>query len=112
MIRSTGAEKRHLTVVLTVTADGNMLPPFIIFKGRPTGKVIEMDLPEGVVAVRQEKGWMAGKIMPLYLGKIWFPYVRKIGGEAAKSLLVWDSFSAHLINDVQELVTKQNTTPQ
>ncbi len=30
VIRSTGAEKRHLTVVLTATADGNMLPPLII----------------------------------------------------------------------------------
>ncbi len=58
VIRSTGAEKRHLTVVLTVTADGSMLAPLIIFKGRPRGKVIEMELPEGMVAVHQEKGWM------------------------------------------------------
>ncbi len=88
VIRSTGAEKRHLTVVLTVTSDGNMLHPLIIFKGRPTGKIIEMELLEGMVAVRQEKGWMDTKVMHVYLEKIWYPYVLKVGGEAVKSLLV------------------------
>ena len=33
-IRTTGAEKRHLTVVLAATANGQMLPPMIIFKGK------------------------------------------------------------------------------
>ena len=33
-IRMTGAEKRHLTVVLAATAHGQMLPPMIIFKGK------------------------------------------------------------------------------
>ena len=111
VIRSTGAEKRHLTVVLTVTSDGNMLHPLIIFKGRPTGKIIEMELPEGMVAVRQEKGWMDTKVMHVYLEKIWYPYVLKVGGEAVKSLLVWDSFSAHLTAEVEEsLRTHRSTT--
>ena len=33
IIRSTGAEKRHITVVLTVTASGSLLPSMVIFKG-------------------------------------------------------------------------------
>ena len=33
-VRSTGAEKRHVTVVLGCTAAGKMLPPMIIFKGK------------------------------------------------------------------------------
>lgn len=33
-IRTTGAEKRHLAVVLAATADGQMLPPMVIFKGK------------------------------------------------------------------------------
>ena len=32
-VKSTGAEKRHLTVVLACTGAGKMLPPMIIFKG-------------------------------------------------------------------------------
>ena len=30
-IRTSGSEKRHVTVVLTVAADGLILPPMIIF---------------------------------------------------------------------------------
>ena len=33
-VRTTGAEKRHLTMVLAATADGQMLPPMVIFKGK------------------------------------------------------------------------------
>ena len=39
IIRTTGAEKRHITVALTVTANGEMLPPFIIFKGKRQPKL-------------------------------------------------------------------------
>jgi len=30
-VRSTGAEKQRLTVVLAATADGQMIPPMVIF---------------------------------------------------------------------------------
>lgn len=32
-VRTTGSEKRHITVVLAATASGLFLPPMIIFKG-------------------------------------------------------------------------------
>lgn len=32
-VKSTGAQKRHITVVLACTGAGKMLPPMIIFKG-------------------------------------------------------------------------------
>lgn len=41
-ICTTGAEKRHLTVVLAATADGQMLPPMIIFKGKRALKNISV----------------------------------------------------------------------
>jgi len=33
-VRTTGVEKRHLTVVLFYTANGHILPQMIIFKGK------------------------------------------------------------------------------
>ena len=41
-VRSTGADKRRLTVVLAVTGDGKMLPPMIIFKGKRALKNISV----------------------------------------------------------------------
>jgi hypothetical protein len=32
-VRTTGADKRHITVVLSCSASGVMLPPLVIFKG-------------------------------------------------------------------------------
>ena len=51
-IRSTGAEKRRLTVILACTAPGIILPPMIIFKGRRAFKNIIR-----VVVTVQSKGW-------------------------------------------------------
>ena len=37
-VRTTGSEKHHITVVLSCTASGDLLPPMIIFK-RQDGKM-------------------------------------------------------------------------
>ena len=34
IVKTTGAEKRHIAVTLTVTENGEMLPPYIISKGK------------------------------------------------------------------------------
>ena len=39
-VRTTGAEKRHFTMILAATADGQMLPPIVIFKGKQNLKSI------------------------------------------------------------------------
>ena len=46
VIRSKGAKKRHITVVLTVAADGTMLHPMVIFKGKQR---LKLTAPEGVL---------------------------------------------------------------
>ena len=38
MIKTTGYEKTHFTVVLTCMADGGKLPPMVIFKRKTTHK--------------------------------------------------------------------------
>ena len=34
VVRTSGGEKKHVTIVLSASADGNMLPPMLIFKGK------------------------------------------------------------------------------
>ena len=50
-VRNSGCEKKHITIVLSATADGKMLPPIIIFKGK-TEKTIEK-LPSGQFMVKR-----------------------------------------------------------
>lgn len=56
-IRSTGAEKRRVTVILACTAAGDMLPPMVIFKGKRALK--KLRIPAGaVVTVQKRHGMM------------------------------------------------------
>jgi len=50
IIKTQQQEKCHLTVLLTITADGSKLPPFLIFKGKPYGN-IEKDLSKDKYAL-------------------------------------------------------------
>ena len=87
-IRTTGAEKRHLTVVLAASADGSMLPLFVIFKGKR--KLKNLSVPRGWVVTVQQKGWMDADLMKHWVQEIWLKYTSR-----RKALLLMDSFSAH-----------------
>ena len=57
--RTTGNEKRHLTVVLTVLAHGEILPALVIFKGKKQPMFREV----GVFIRAQAKAWMDEAMM-------------------------------------------------
>ena len=56
--RTSGGEKKHLTVVLSATGDGKMLPPMIIFKRKTDRTISDLNNPAGFIVKTQEKyGW-------------------------------------------------------
>ena len=72
---TTGSEKRHVTVVLTVMADGRMPPPMVIFKGKRKLKL--SNVADGMLVTVQQKAWMDSELMQVYLNKIWHPFIKK-----------------------------------
>ena len=54
-ISHTGSTKRRLTVVLTVSAAGDMLPTKVIFKGK---RALKLQVPSGWMVTVHPKGWM------------------------------------------------------
>ena len=100
-IRTSGSEKRHTTVCVTVTSDGDMLPPMIIFKGK---RALKLRHPLGVQVEVQERGWVDQLIMKEWIQKIWFPYTKK-----QSALLVLDSFRVHLTEETKKLLKSYNT---
>jgi hypothetical protein len=56
LLKTTGCEKLHLTVMLTTSAHGRKLPPMLILK-RKTLPILEAFLKDVIVRA-QEKGWM------------------------------------------------------
>lgn len=90
-VHSSGAQKKKLTVTLTCTGDGRMLPALVIFKGK---RKLKFKTPEYVHVAVQKKGWMDSELMVRWLRGIVLPYTEK-----RKALLVIDSFSAHMTEE-------------
>ena len=61
-------KKSCFTIVLACMADGNKLPPMIIFKLK---NVPRLRFPPGVIVRANEKGWMNEKEMMYWTDTIW-----------------------------------------
>ena len=113
VLHTSGGEKKHLTVVLSATGDGKMLPPMIIFKGKTDRTISDLNIPAGFIVKTQEKAWMDDDLMKVWVEDIWIKHIRaecqKLGFENA--LLTFDAFAAHLTDDVESqlLEAKTNT---
>ena len=99
-IRSSGAEKRRLTVALSCTGSGEMLPSLAIFKGK---RKLKFKSPKDINVAVQVKGWMDGDLMLRWFRATIVPYTR---GE--KALLLIDSFSAHESEEFMEMAKDNN----
>ena len=60
IVRTSGSEKKHVTVVLSATTDRTMLRPVVIFKGKTDKTIKKLCIPEGLIAKREKRsrGWM------------------------------------------------------
>ena len=102
-IRTTGHEKTNFTVVLTCMADGTKLPPLIIFKFKniPRG-----NFPPEVIVRANKTGWMKEDEMLYWIENVWTRHARLSNPQ---SLLVLDSFSAHIVDSVKRRFIEKNT---
>ena len=104
VIKTSGNEKNHFTVVLGCMADGTKLMPMIIFKRK---RMPKEPIPAGVLVHVHEKGWMDEAGMKLWVRKIWGH--RPGGLMKKKSLLVLDTFKAHATESVKDRLAGENS---
>ena len=97
-VKSCGAEKRSFTVVLAVAADGAKVPPKVIFKGVRTPR--DLVVPHPLRVSFHKKGWMDEQGIR--------EWIRQSLPRAERSLLVWDSFRAHLTDSVKDDLKQRN----
>ena len=55
VVRTSGGEKKYLTVVLSATGDGKMLPPMIIFKGKTDRTINDLNISAGFIVKTKKK---------------------------------------------------------
>ena len=101
LIRTTGSEKRHFTMVLAVAAGGDVLPPMVIFKGK---RELNIPTPPGWIVTVLDKGWMDESLMLRWIRDIYLKHTKK-----DRSLLVLDSFRGHITESVKKACRKGNT---
>jgi len=104
-IRTKGNEKPSFTVVLGCKANGQKLPPMVIFKRKTLPKGT---FPVGIIVKVNPKGWMGEEKMSEWLREI---YARRPDGffHTSPALLIYDSMCAHLTETVKSQVKKTNS---
>ena len=104
LLKTTGHEKTRFTVILACLADGTKLKPMVIFKRKTMPKD---NFPAGVVVHNHPKGWMDESGVKIWIEKVW--QARPGGFANTQSLLVWNSFSAHLTDTVKQQPRENKT---
>ncbi len=89
-VKTTGHEKDHFTVCLTARSDGKKMKPYIVFKGKGTRLIKQLQSIPDVVVSFSCNGWMNDSLTADYL--------KKIIGQLSfrKRLLVWDAYRCHI----------------
>lgn len=100
-ISSTGNEKTNFTVVLAVMANGDRLPPMVIFKRKTVPKG---NFP-GVIIKANPTGWMTAELMKQWLRDCWLSEPNALK-DPKKSMIILDSARAHLTEDVKVEIQK------
>ena len=99
-----GHEKTNFTVVLTCMADGTKLHPIIIFKLK---NIPQGNFPSGVIVRANPIGWMNENEMLYWIENVWVKRAERFSNP--RSLLVLDSFSAHVVDSVKRRFMEKNT---
>lgn len=103
-VSTTGHEKTGFTVVLACSESGKKLKPMVIFKRKTMPKE---NLPNGVVVHCHNKGWMDRDGMAVWGEKVSCP--RPVSFDRT-SLLIFDSFSAHIDKNVRNTFKTEHKT--
>ena len=85
-------------------ADGTKLPPLIIFKLK---KIPRGNFPPEVIVQANQTGWMNEQEMMYWIEKIWIKRAPRFSNP--RSLLVLDSFSAHIMDSVKRQFIEKST---
>jgi transposase-like protein len=100
-IRTTGHEKKRITVALAIKSDGTKLKPYVVIPGKKVPQ--ELRKISDVVVACSPNAWMNEELTIDWLNRVW-------GSLAfSKRMLVWDSFRCHVSENIKEHVKRKNT---
>lgn len=112
-IQTSGRENYRISVLLSITGNGDKLPPLIIVKGEE-GKYIEKNLNtlyfvknKSIFVRSQKSGWCTSELFATYIKEIFLPYQKNLG---EKCLLIMDQASSHVSNESIEMLNNNEVS--
>lgn len=100
------ASSEHITIHCCISAAGNSIPPFIIFKTAFPGGNYTIGGPDGTIYGKQKSGFMDGELFVQWLTKLFIPHARPT--EERSILLLVDGHSSHCTPEVVKIARENN----
>ena len=103
-LKTTGHEKVRVSVCLAAKGDGTKLKPFVVFAGaKRESKALHEEYKRQCSVASSTNGWMNEELTLRWINEI-------VGTFAFnKRLLAWDSYEAHMTEDVKLRLKEINT---
>ncbi|XP_038017928.1 pogo transposable element with ZNF domain isoform X2 [Motacilla alba alba] len=106
-LQTVGNGEPWCELVLTLLADGGVLPALVVSRGRPPCPAA---LPKSVLLESKEDGCGDDEIMELWAARVWRKHTECRGG-ASKGMLVLDCHRTHLSEEVLAVLSAAGALP-
>ncbi|XP_064032106.1 pogo transposable element with ZNF domain [Pogoniulus pusillus] len=104
-LQTVGAGEPWCEVLLTILADGSLLPALVLYRGRLRQPA---SLPDSIVLEAREEGYGEEEAMQVWASRVWRRHARCHG---SKAMLVLDCHRSHLSEEVLALLSASRTLP-
>ncbi|NXJ99644.1 POGZ protein, partial [Corythaixoides concolor] len=104
-LQTVGTGEPWCDVVLTILADGSVLPTLVFYRGHMQQPA---NVPESIMLESKENGYSDDEIMELWLSRVWQKHTEC---QNSKGMLVLDCHRTHLSEEVLSLLSASSTLP-
>ena len=107
-------DKREITVLLTVTATGKLLPPQVIYQGKTPGSHAKISFPAAWNVTHSESHWSTEQTMLEYIDQVLAPYYVSQTRQELEladdhcALAIFDVFQAYRCDSVLKKLNSYN----
>ncbi|NWX50861.1 POGZ protein, partial [Steatornis caripensis] len=104
-LQTVGTGEPWCDVVLTILADGSVLPTLVFYRGHVQQPA---NVPETIVLETKENGYSDDEVMELWSSRVWQKHTEC---QNSKGMLVLDCHRTHLSEEVLSLLSASSTLP-
>ncbi|XP_009665839.1 pogo transposable element with ZNF domain isoform X1 [Struthio camelus] len=104
-LQTVGTGEPWCDVVLTILADGSVLPTLVFYRGHVQQPA---NVPESIMLEAKENGYSDDEIMELWSSRVWQKHTEC---QNSKGMLVLDCHRTHLSEEVLSLLSASSTLP-